>query len=481
MGGVLRATVKKVMIENFKSIKHLELELNRGVNVLVGPNASGKTNILEAMNFLYKALVEEAGKIPYTPYSPRYWSPLDLFYLKNPEKPITIGLSIECCFNIKAGDKDEFFRTLIDFKTVFSYDSSQNTIVPTQYSISLGEEVSILISTEATRITIDKGYMDKARDIITLLRKEAIYTEFLENLQKYYILDGGNYLLEAKWKHPPPKPLLLNRLPLMSSATCGIVGDKYVCISKDYFFLLDKPLLYPYVIGDKVDTCRGLDIRGPPPTSIASVSKVIHSVVKHLLLLRHPNIGALREPRPFTGETKLDERAVNLASVLLALQGRIGGFPERIQRGFRKLFPHLSIRIDSKFGRVAIICEENGLELPPSNTPDGAIKLLAILTAIELKPSLLLIDEIENSMHARMLEYVFDELNSLDIPVVIATHSPIVVDLAGPDKTFIVFKQLEKGTVVERISSPRELSKKLNELGISFSDYIFYKKTYSED
>ncbi len=54
--------IKRVVIDNFKSIKHLELELNPGLNVLVGPNAGGKTNILEAIHFLYKALVEEAGK-----------------------------------------------------------------------------------------------------------------------------------------------------------------------------------------------------------------------------------------------------------------------------------------------------------------------------------------------------------------------------------------------------------------------------------
>ncbi len=84
--------------------------------------------------------------------------------------------------------------------------------------------------------------------------------------------------------------------------------------------------------------------------------------------------------------------------------------------------------------------QERGLELPPPNMPDGLIKVLAIATAVELEPSLLLIDEIENSLHAKALEVIFDLLNNLEVPVLVATHSPILVDLVGPERTIIVNK-----------------------------------------
>ncbi len=42
--------ITTVKIENYKSIKKLKLELGR-VNVLIGENLSGKTNILEAIAF----------------------------------------------------------------------------------------------------------------------------------------------------------------------------------------------------------------------------------------------------------------------------------------------------------------------------------------------------------------------------------------------------------------------------------------------
>jgi len=80
--------------------------------------------------------------------------------------------------------------------------------------------------------------------------------------------------------------------------------------------------------------------------------------------------------------------------------------------------------------------------------PDGLIKTLAIAVAVDLNPSILLIDEVENSLHARALEYVFDMLNSVKVPVLAATHSPNVVDLAGPERTFLVTRG-EDGTKVE--------------------------------
>ena len=41
----------KVKIENFKSIRKLDLEL-APLTILVGPNASGKSNVLEAVAIL---------------------------------------------------------------------------------------------------------------------------------------------------------------------------------------------------------------------------------------------------------------------------------------------------------------------------------------------------------------------------------------------------------------------------------------------
>jgi putative ATP-dependent endonuclease of OLD family len=49
--------IKKVYIENFKSFKKLELNLNSGINILVGNNEAGKSTILEAIHLSLTGLL----------------------------------------------------------------------------------------------------------------------------------------------------------------------------------------------------------------------------------------------------------------------------------------------------------------------------------------------------------------------------------------------------------------------------------------
>ena len=44
--------VKKLVLDNFRNYDTLELEFDKGLNIIVGDNGSGKTNIVEAIQFL---------------------------------------------------------------------------------------------------------------------------------------------------------------------------------------------------------------------------------------------------------------------------------------------------------------------------------------------------------------------------------------------------------------------------------------------
>lgn len=44
--------VSKLTLRNFRSYHHLELEFGKGLNIIIGENAQGKTNIVEAIHFL---------------------------------------------------------------------------------------------------------------------------------------------------------------------------------------------------------------------------------------------------------------------------------------------------------------------------------------------------------------------------------------------------------------------------------------------
>ncbi|RLF90073.1 hypothetical protein DRN46_04395, partial [Thermococci archaeon] len=46
--------IRKLIIENYRSIERLEVELSM-LNALIGPNSSGKTNILKALDLIVGA------------------------------------------------------------------------------------------------------------------------------------------------------------------------------------------------------------------------------------------------------------------------------------------------------------------------------------------------------------------------------------------------------------------------------------------
>ena len=52
--------INRIRIKNFKSLKDVDLALGP-LNVLVGPNMGGKSNILDAFFFLQQFLTPQAG------------------------------------------------------------------------------------------------------------------------------------------------------------------------------------------------------------------------------------------------------------------------------------------------------------------------------------------------------------------------------------------------------------------------------------
>lgn len=47
-----RPTISSLRLQNFRSYKDASFEFNEGVNIIIGPNASGKTNMLEGLVYV---------------------------------------------------------------------------------------------------------------------------------------------------------------------------------------------------------------------------------------------------------------------------------------------------------------------------------------------------------------------------------------------------------------------------------------------
>ncbi len=77
--------IKELKIQNFKSIEDETIEFNKGLNILVGPNNTGKTNILEAMDLLL-------GDV----YLPNFEPTTDHFFNGEENREIIIEAVLTC-------------------------------------------------------------------------------------------------------------------------------------------------------------------------------------------------------------------------------------------------------------------------------------------------------------------------------------------------------------------------------------------------
>ena len=459
--------VERITVENFKSIRRLDLDLRPGINLLVGPNASGKTNILEAIYFLYRALAEGPSRLPYMPHAPDYWSPLDLVYNRDPSLNVKYDVALR--YMICRGE-GPILGSRLGFSIAFAPTPDGSTIAPVRLELDYGGYSRLVLAGGHAELYVENNLfseygsfiLEQLRETVREVRREEDYT-----------------VIEVESAGTTPYTLIrtLKSLPgYGGTSRCREHGGEKVCLDSTLLPPLAKPVTLIYKL-EEMSREEFVGFEAPPRHIPPLDTSIIIQVFSRIMLLKHPDTGALREPKPMTETTRLDPRATNLAPVLLSLTGRHGLIPERIQYAVRSLFPNTQLKLEAQFGRVAVKVVEDGLELPPPNIADGLLKLVSIMAAVELMPSILLIDEIENSMHASMLEYVIDELNSLEVPVIITTHSPIVVDLVGPERTLLVTRDHARGTTLERLGDTETLTRRLEELGITLSDYIFYKRT----
>ncbi|WP_221290335.1 AAA family ATPase [Stygiolobus caldivivus] len=127
-------------------------------------------------------------------------------------------------------------------------------------------------------------------------------------------------------------------------------------------------------------------------------------------------------------------------------------------------------------GNVILYVNDHGVLVPPPSVPSGLIKMLTIMTALALRPKVLAIDEVEDSLHLKYIERLLDVFGyfSDGTQIILSTHSPAVIDLVNPSDLVLV-SRVGLSTKVRKVNKKDgELKEFLVKNGITLSDAYFY-------
>jgi predicted ATPase len=461
--------ITKITIKNFKNLKNVTIR-PRKFNVLVGPNGSGKTNFLEFFKLLRKIYVER------NPYPFLEWDGYENV-VWNHQRYLPIEFEIETVERM----------TLLDFLRDYWINSvklekNMKITVIRKISSSIvataSENVKILKEVAEVKIPELGFYFTVVKEgnmCNVILNKEKYKATFeaesmffeiskiIEEAERFgiedIIFEVEDSIIADIFRNIPTEKLEEIEMKIHSNILKFLINDVIIFFDDG----TRSNLTISYII-----------LRMAPATIVIPFLLLYRS-----LILFTPNLQEIKyKPKIFPIEEPLKERGENALDILAQLQFKNGKLPDRIEYFVENYFNGKLYFKGIAPGRLNLYYSNGKTEISKEHLPDGLMKALVVLTAMEQKPSILLIDEIENSLHPELLEFLIAVLREEGNCVFVTTHSPVVLDLVEPEEIF-VFKPDERGEGVEvknvtDYKSKEELEKELEELGLKLSEKVFY-------
>jgi predicted ATPase len=376
---------------NFRCLRYISQPLGP-FQVLVGPNASGKTTFLDVVSFLGKLATE------------------------GPREAVE-----ELAQNMNMKD------------LVWNHK---------------GDCFELAI--EAAIPQVKRSRLDPRMDTI----RYEVRIGLVQDTQELGIIEE-KVLLEG-WKARPPKPRTLFPAEIESPRTIlrtkGRRGNKTVMskgnTGRDNYYpeVREVGRWYPSIeLGRDKSVLGSLhedETRFPASTWLKRLlTQGVQSFVLNSLLIRKPSPPGQRGFKP---------DGSNLPWVIADLKKNKPRFMEWINH-VRTALPEIediqTIERQDDRHRYLKICYKGGLEVPSWLVSDGTLRLLALTLPAYLPDftGIYLIEEPENGIHPRAVETVYKSLSSAyEAQIVTATHSPIILSLTEPEK-ILCFKKTADG------------------------------------
>ena len=392
--------LKRIKIQGYKSLVDIELNL-KPLSVLVGPNASGKSNFLDALQLLSRMAtcqtLEDAFEPPYRGH------PLESF---------TFG--------------DEGIKSLMEKESVsFSIE------VDVQLSTTVIERVNRRIqeireTTAKSTQSVDKPVSDRR---VLVREKELRYRIEVEMLPGFGILRVADEYLAALTDEGQPKQ---NRKPFLER-----IGNRLHLRMEGQA----HPLYYERYLDYSILS------RSHYPPHYPHLTAMQQELANWLTFYLEPR-EQMRLPNPVKAVHDIGSMGEDLAAFLNTLKTLNKRQFESVEKSLHAMIPSITgIDVNvNELGEVELDLREDGKLIPARVLSEGTLRILGLLALSGAKesPSLVGFEEPENGIHPRRVQLIAELLKTRMIlqnsQFIVTTHSSLLPDLIPPESLYVCRK-----------------------------------------
>ena len=401
--------LKRVHIQGYKSLANIDVGLPQ-LAVLFGPNASGKSNFLDALQLLSKLGTSKTLKQAFDP--PYRGKPLESFTFDErgirgllAERELSFSIEVDLC--LSDGIVEAVDREIQEMRRPSGK--------------SAGKESGRAIS----RV--------RERDL-----RYRIEVEMLPNSGVLRVAD--EYLAALNAKGEPTgkrKPFMERRNDKIHVRFEGQAHPTYYDRYLDHTILSmpHYPPHYPHLVAARRELESWFFFYFEPRERMRAANPV--KEVRHLGLM---------------GE--------ELAAFLNTMKALDKGRFAAVEKALQALMPQISgIELDvSDLGEVELRLKEGGIAIPSRVLSEGTLRMLGLLalTGAENAPALVGFEEPENGVHPGRIALIAELLKTQEgfrrTQYLMTTHSPLLPDLLE-DRALLVVRRNNNETRVEPFSA----------------------------
>jgi len=382
---------------HYKCLKRIKTPLSP-FNILIGPNASGKSTLLDILGFLRQALLSDVEKA----IRQRGNTLAELVWAQQESLPDQPESSLE--FAVEATVPQALQRN--------SYQK-----VRYEVAIGLSEAGEIVVQHENLWLVADKR------------KNHHRYTP--QNRFPRERDDSVSIIHPQHSKTPPGQRVVVRK---------SFPGN-------DYFQAESGKWNIQYTLSPRRLALSGI----PEDKDRFPMALWFRSLLLEAVQLLQLNSLLMRQPCPADAPRLFQADGSNLPLMVRDLQQN---HAQRFQwwvGHLQTIVPDLAaIEVAERpedRSKYLLVRYRNGFQVPSWLLSDGTLRLLALTLIAHLPPTeqVFLIEEPENGIHPRAVEGVFQALSSVyEGQIFMATHSPLILALAKPEQ-LLVFAKLPSG------------------------------------